>query len=99
MAPDCWGEDSAVALSASDCSSGIWTLSLGLFAFDCAVLVRDGGRNSEELDLRGAGPSFWGLAGGGIDFEFWVGGASASTSRSRLMSGLDSFAGLEIPQC
>ena len=69
VAPDCWGEDSAVALSASDCSSGIWTLSLGLFAFDCAVLVRDGGGNSDELDLRGAGLSFCGLAGGGMVIE------------------------------
>lgn len=74
--PDCWGVDSAVALSASDCSSGIWTLSLGLFAFDCAVLVRDGGGNSEEFVLRGTGVSFCGFGGGGVGLEAWLGGGS-----------------------
>lgn len=54
-----------MALSASDCSSGIWTLSLGLFALDWAVLVRDGGRNSDEFDLRGTDVSCCDFGGGG----------------------------------
>lgn len=58
-----------MALSASDCSSGIWTLSLGLFAFDWAVLVRDGGGNSDEFVLRGTGVSFCVFGGGGTGFE------------------------------
>lgn len=48
--PDPRGEDSAVALPPSDCSLGIWTLSLGLFAPICALFVRDGGGNSPAIE-------------------------------------------------
>jgi hypothetical protein len=46
------GEDSAVALPPSECSLGIWTLSLGRFGSVCMLLDRDGGAivGTEEVD-------------------------------------------------
>ena len=86
-----------MALSASDFSSGIWTLSLGLFSLDWAVFDRDGGGNSVELVLRGTGASLCNLDedagfGGWIRTSDWV-------SFSRLISGLGSVLLLPMPQC
>jgi len=68
--PDSRGEDSAVALPPSDCSLGIWTFNLGLFAPTCALLVREGGGNSPGIadgwflwDIEG---TLCGLGGGGV---------------------------------
>lgn len=43
VVPESLGEESAVALPASECSLGIWTLSRGRFASVCMLFVRDGG--------------------------------------------------------
>ena len=69
VAPDWRGDDSPVALSASDCSSGICTFSLGLLALDWAVSVREGGKKSVELVLLGTGASLCGRGGGGVGWE------------------------------
>lgn len=90
------GEE-AVALSASDCSSGIWTLSLGLFAFDWAVFDRDGGGNSTEFVLLGTGASLCDLDED-VSFEAWF-RISDCVSFSRLISDLGSVVLLPIPQC
>ena len=58
--------------------------------------VRDGGRKSEELVLFGAGVPLCDLDGGGVCL---VCGASACVSFSRLISGLESFEFLPMPQC
>ena len=93
---DCRGEE-AVALSASDCSSGIWTLSLGLFALDWAVLDRDGRGNSIEFVRLGTGASLCNLDED-VGFEAWI-RASDCGSCSRLISDLGSVVLLPIPQC
>ena len=43
VVPESFGDESAVALPASDCSLGICTLSLGLFSPMRRLFVRDGG--------------------------------------------------------
>jgi hypothetical protein len=52
VVPESFGEESAVALPASDCSLGICTWRRGLFGFVCKLLVLDGGAmvGTEEVD-------------------------------------------------
>jgi hypothetical protein len=51
VVPDSFGEESAVALPASECSLGICTLRRGRFASVAILLVRDGGiGGTEEVD-------------------------------------------------
>lgn len=92
-----WRGEEAVALSASDFSSGIWTLSLGLFSLDWAVFDRDGGGNSVEFVLLGTGTSLCNLDED-VGFEAWI-RASDCGSFSRLISGLGSVVLLPTPQC
>lgn len=72
-------------------------MSLGLFAFDWAVLDRDGGGNSIESVLLGTCASLCDLDEDAI-FKAWL-RASDCASFSRLMSGLGSMVLLPIPQC
>ena len=72
-------------------------MSLGLFAFDWAVLDRDGGGNSIEFVLLGIGASLCDLDDD-VSFEAWF-RASDCVSFSRLMSNFGSVVLLPIPQC
>ena len=102
VGPDCWGDDSPAALSPSDCSSGIWTLSLGLFAFDCEVLEREGGGMSVESVLFGVGASlcaFGSGGGGGAGSEACFCCSSGPMSFSRFITAFDSVEVFPMPQC
>ena len=96
VAPVCCSDDSSVALSASDCSSGICTFSLGLLAFDWEVSVRAGGGKSIESARLGTVISFCGLGGGGVGLDC---GCSGCDSFSRLISNLVSLWLLPMAQC
>ena len=105
---DCRGDDSAVALPPSDCSLGICTLSLGLWAPICALLVRDGGwisPTAEEDKVRwGTGP-LCGRGGGGVGpagLARWTLFKSKELDRpsfSFLISLRASFVVDAMPQC
>jgi hypothetical protein len=68
VVPESLGDESAVALPASDCSLGIWTRSLGFFASICRLFVRETGwmAGIEDVDwVRWGGCCIGICAGGG----------------------------------
>jgi hypothetical protein len=61
VVPESFGDESAVALPASDCSLGICTLSRGFLGSVCRLLVREGGwmADTEDVDWERCGGCCW----------------------------------------
>lgn len=66
VVPESLGDESAVALPASECSLGIWTLNLGLLSPIRRLFVRDGGgiMGTEDVDCVRCGGG-WACGGCG----------------------------------
>lgn len=72
VVPESLGDESAVALPASECSLGICTRSLGFFGSVCRLFVRETGcvAGTEEVDCVRGGGCWMGICcGGGCDGE------------------------------
>jgi hypothetical protein len=67
VVPESLGDESAVALPASECSLGICTRSLGFFTSICRLFVREIGwmAGIEDVDCVRCGGCWLGIWGGG----------------------------------
>lgn len=96
--PDSRGDDSAVALPASECSLGICTLRLGRPVLELFVAVREGGRISgtEEVDCVRCGGGKGRAVGGASRFGIL---GSVVFERSTLTSARGWSEELPNPKC
>jgi hypothetical protein len=110
VVPESFGDESAVALPASDCSLGICTLNLGLLSLMRRLFVRDGGgiADIEDVDCVRCGGCWIGkdceACGRGLCSPFGCGRDIAATSMdsdlfSCLMYGAWFMVLLLLPQC
>jgi hypothetical protein len=110
VVPESFGDESAVALPASDCSLGICTLNLGLLSLIRRLFVRDGGgiAGIEDVDCVRWGGCWIGkdceACGRGLGSPFGCGRGIAATSMdsdlfSCLMYGTWFMVLLLLPQC